>query len=137
MNGKQKKRILLLTAMLLLVVALFWNFTLNKNGEGARLARKLNAEYGYALQATDIYPAADWQDTSIQALLPQDDLTEAVQVSRSAGLPSDIGRVGHVTLVLANAQADVVITLYLLDGDIELGFEQQTGVTGLRPLGYS
>lgn len=135
MMSKRKKQIIFLAAMLLLAVALFWNMMLNKFGEGARLARKLNADYGYALQADDIYPAADWKDTTIRTLLPEQDLEVAVEASRSVGLPSDIDRKGHVALILANAKANIVITLYLLDGEIELGFLQEKGTDNVLPLG--
>jgi hypothetical protein len=44
-------------------------------------------EFGYALHPDDLYPAGAWNDTSIRALLPETELTDAVAASKSAGFP--------------------------------------------------
>ena len=101
---------------------------------GARLCRIVN-EFGFALHPDDLYPAGAWNDTSIRALLPETELSEAVAASKDAGFPSDIDRTGQVTLVMANVGNDDVVTLYLVDGEVELGFLQVKGTETVRALG--
>ncbi len=134
MIGKRGKWILLIAAGALLVAAFLWNAHLSATSEGARLCRTVN-EFGYALHPDDLYPAGVWNDTSIRALLPETELAEAVAASKSAGFPSDIDRAGQVTLVMANVGDDDVVTLYLVEGEIELGFVQVTGTGAVRALG--
>ena len=54
---------------------------------------------------------------------------------RALASPSDIDRTGHITLLMANIGSDNVITLYLIDGEIELGFVQTKGTQTVRALG--
>ena len=134
MIGKRGRWILLIAAGVLLVAAFLWNARLNSTSEGARLCRIVN-EFGYALHPDDLYPTGAWNDTSIRALLPETELSDAVAASKSAGFPSDIDRAGQVTLVMANVGNDDVVTLYLVDREIELGFVQVAGTQGVRALG--
>ena len=134
MEAKRNKIILFCAAGALLVIALIWNIHLNSTSEGARLCRKLN-EYGYTLHPDDLYPSGAWNDTSIRTLLPDIALNDAVQVSKKAGFPSDVDRTGNIALLMANIGSDDVITLYLFDGEIELGFVQTKGTQTVRALG--
>lgn len=133
--SKKKKNTLTILAVALLAAALVWSLLLNSRSEVSRLVRNLNAAYGYDLRAADIYPAENWEQRSIRSLLPETDLQAAVEASRAAGLPSDIDEEGHILLLLANTEQDIVVTLFLLDGQIELGFEQQRASDAVYPLG--
>ena len=134
METKRSKIILFCAAGALLIIALVWNIRLNSTSEGSRLCRTLN-EYGYTLHPDDLYPSGAWNDTSIRTLLPDIALNDAVAASKSARFPSDIDRIGHITLLMANIGSDDVITLYLIDGEIELGFVQTKGTQTVRALG--
>lgn len=131
MNARRRRGFLIAAGVLLLVAAV-WSLFLS-GGTGAALASTLNS-YGYALIADDIYPAGEWKDTSIQALLSDAELTAAISASKQAGFPSDVTKTGTVTLVMANVENDV-ITLYLVDGEIELAFVQAAGSDAVKPLG--
>lgn len=135
MIKQRNRRLILLVALLLLLIAFFWNFSLNRSGAAAQLTRYLNSSFGYRLLATDLYAVDDWPDTSIRLLLPEDDLGAAVLASKESGFPSDIDRVGVVTMVVANTMEGEVITLFLVDQEIELGFSQQAGVDDVYALG--
>ena len=54
------------------------------------------------------------------------------ELSRASGFDADITKSGEVTILLANSKSGV-ITLYLVDGVIELAFIQ-TGEGEVRPL---
>lgn len=134
MIGKRGRWILLIAAGVLLVAAFLWNAHLSATSEGSRLCRIVN-EFGYAIYPDDLYPAGAWNDTSIRALLPETELADAVAASKSAGFPSDIDHAGQVTLIMANMGNDDVVTLYLVDGEVELGFVQVTGTGAVHALG--
>ena len=131
MNARRRRGFLIAAGALLLVAAV-WSLLLS-NGAGATLASKLNS-YGYTLRADDIYPAGEWQDTSIQTLLSGAELKEAVAASGQAGFPSDVEKTGTVTLVMANVGGNDVITVYLVNGEIELAFVQVTGSDTVKAL---
>lgn len=133
--SQRKKNILTVLAVALLAAALVWSLLLNNRSETSRLVRNLNAAYGYRLRAADIYPAESWEQRSIRSLLPETDLRAAVEASRASGLPADIDEEGHILLLLANVEEDIVVTLFLLDGQIELGFEQERASDAVYPLG--
>ncbi len=132
MNARRRRGFLIAAGALLLVAAV-WSLSLS-GGAGAALANKLNS-YGYALTADDLYPAGEWKDVSIKTLLSGAELEAAISVSRQAGFPSDVEKTGTVTLVMANSGEDDVITLYLVNGEIELAFVQVTGSDVVKVLG--
>ncbi len=136
MIGKRGRWILFIAAGALLVAAFLWNTRLNATSEGARLCRVVNG-FGYTMHPDDLYPAGAWNDTSIRALLPETELADAVAASKSGGFPSDIDRMGQITLIMANVGEQDVVTLYLVNGEIELGFVQVTGTGTVRALGAS
>ncbi len=135
MIAKKYKKIVLCIAAGLLLLALVWQLLLNRGSESARLSGWLSQTYGYRFTAADLYAAQEWNDQSIRALLQEDDLPALIEASTQAGLRSDIDAVGTITLILAHAGNDEVVTLYLLDGEAELGFVQTTGRETVRALG--
>lgn len=134
MVTKRGRLYLLLAAGVLIAAALIGSLLLDRTSESARLCRTINS-YGYSILPGDLYPAASWEEQSIRALLPGTGLDAAVSASVQAGFPSDIDRVGTVSLVMAKHTGDDVITLYLVDGEIELGFVQTAGSEHVRTLG--
>ena len=132
MNAKKRKYFLLAAGALLLIAAV-WSLFLS-NGTGSTLAAKLNT-YGYSLTADDIYPAGEWKDTTIRALIGDTGLDAAIAASKQAGFPSNIDHTGTVTLIMANTAGDEVITVYLLGGEIELAFVQVAGSDAVKALG--
>ncbi len=132
MNARRRKGFLLAAGALLLIAAV-WSLFLS-GGAGAALAAKMNS-YGYTLTPDDFYPAGEWKNTNIRTLLSGAQLDAAISVSKQAGFPSDVEKTGDVTLLMANAGGDDVITLYLVDGEIELAFVQVTGTDAVKLLG--
>ena len=123
----------MIAAGALLLIAAVWSLFLS-GGAGAALASKMNS-YGYTLTADDLYPAGEWKNISIRTLLSGAQLDAAISASKQAGFPSDVEKTGDVTLLMANVGGDDVITLYLVDGEIELAFVQTTGSTTVKALG--
>ena len=64
--------------------------------------------------------------------ITQSDIESMAELSRASGFDADITKSGEVTILLANSKSGV-ITLYLVDGVIELAFIQ-TGEGEVRPL---
>lgn len=128
-----RRRWMLIAAAALLAIALGWRFSLNQTSVEGKLIRTLQT-HGYIVTADDLYPAAVYRDTSIRALLPELELAQAVSASLAAGFPSDIERAGQVALYMVMLENKDVITLYLVDGETELGFVQTPDSEYVYPL---
>ena len=131
---ERKQRVILLCiAAAILAVALVWGLILNQTGTLGGLTRLL-AGYGYVLSEDDFYVAGSAKGTTISALFPTTSLEEAIRVSQSAGFPSDVDKAGLVELVLVALENGTVITLYLIDGEVELAFIQVPNSQKVLPL---
>lgn len=126
----RSRNIVLIAAAAVLALALVLRLSISEDPRGA-LARELSA-YGYALEAEDLYVLAGARDTTIEAVLRAGeqaaplDLAPALAASLEGGFPSDVSKTGDVTVLLADTERGVV-TIYLLDGTIELCFLQTAG----------
>ncbi len=130
---KRRRNRLLLIAAVLLLLALVWQSIINKNGVEGTLIRTLQA-HGYTVVADDLYPAAAYSDTSIRALLPDTALEEAVAASKAAGFPSDVDRTGQVVLYMTALSNADVITVFVIDRNVELAFVQTPNTDSVYPL---
>ena len=119
---KKTRLTLMIVALLLLFLVVLWLIFRSSNSELKIIADRINS-FGYSFTADDLLVAYDNSNTSIASVLDGVDLDNAVRVSREAGFSSDVDKVGGVTLILAN-DGDDIITLYLVDGEIELCFVQ-------------
>ena len=124
---KRRTRVLLITAAaVLLAIAMTLNYRLEHLSERAKICNAL-AEYGYELGFDDIYVSGDTPDISIRELLEGIPLDAAVAASRAAGFPSDVDRIGDIVVLMAAISQDRVITIYTVDGQMELCFIQIVG----------
>ena len=120
---KKTRLTLLCVAAGLLLLAVLWLVFRSPSSSLNIVANKINA-YGYSFLPDDLLIAYDNANTSIADVLEGVDLEEAAQASREAGFPSDVNRIGGVTLMLAEDPDGDIITIYLVDGEIELCFAQ-------------
>ncbi len=134
MEKKRKKVYTFIAALALIAVALLWNAALERNSESGKLIKMLKS-HGYSLTQDELHPIGSWEGQSISALLSDVKLSNAVAASLDAGFSSNIERKGNVALIMAEAGGGGVITLYLVDGDIELAFVQKPGALDVEPLG--
>jgi len=134
MEKKRKKAGTYIIAAVLLAVGLLWNAALERNSESGRLIKTLKS-YGYSLTRDELHPIGTWEEQSISALLSEVKLNKAVEASKAAGFSSDIERKGNISLIMADAGGGSVLTLYLVNGDIELAFVQNPGSFDVLPLG--
>ena len=134
MEKKRKKAGTYIIAVVLLAAGLLWNAALERNSESGRLIKTLKS-YGYSLTRDELHPIGTWEEQSISVLLSEVKLNKAVEASKAAGFSSDIERKGTISLIMADAGGGRVLTLYLVDGDIELAFVQNPGSFDVLPLG--
>ena len=134
MEKKRKKAGTYIIAAVLLAAGLLWNAALERNSESGRLMKTLKS-YGYSLTRDELHPIGTWEEQSISALLSEVKLNKAVEASKAAGFSSDIERKGTVSLIMADAGGGSVLTLYLVNGEIELAFVQNPGSFDVLPLG--
>ena len=134
--SKTTRYILEGTAIALLAAALVWRVALNSTGELSKIRRTIN-DYGYFVGEDAIYPAGYMEAGSIAGMLADEDIDmqAAVNASKSSGFPSDVNRQGEVALILAAISDTEVITLFMIDGEIEMGFVQELDGQGVSPLG--
>jgi len=133
-KDKKAQRLVLALGLSLFIMAAIFRLMIARNDPAADIVSMLRS-YGYSLRDSDLYIAGDYPNTSISDLLEHVDLKEAVALSKQAGFPSDIERVGDVVLILARSSEDEIITLYALDGEMELCFIQFEDSSRLGALG--
>lgn len=126
---------LLGVAMMLLVVAIVWSSSIGTRDELQKIAEEINA-FGYNFEGEDIYVLGESGDTSIATMLNGDDLDSIISASKEAGFPSDVDAVGdYVVLLIQVDENNNIITLFLRNGVIELGFVQNVDTQAIRVLG--
>ncbi len=134
--SKTTRYILIGIALALLLAALAWRLTLNSTGELSKIRRAIN-DHGYSVLEDTIYPAGYIEYGSIAEMLAGEDIDiqAAIDASKSAGFPSDVNKQGEATLILAAISDSEVITLFMINGEIEMGFIQALDGQGVSPLG--
>lgn len=133
-EGKRAKRTVLLIAAVLLGLAIWLLTSANRDDELQKITDTLKT-FGYMVYDDELYIAGDYPDTTIAALLGEVDLEAAAAASRAAGFPSDVHKRGDVVPILAAMRGGDVITLYMLNGEMELCFIQRPGSSAVFPLG--
>ncbi len=133
-KGEKTKNILMIIAAALLVSAIIMRFQISENDEMAIITNKLS-EYGYYISDDSVYIAGDYPNTTISDLLSGIELSQAVNASLESGFPSNIDKRGDIVLILAATKAQDVITLYMLNGEMELCFIQRPNTDEVFPLG--
>ena len=63
-------------------------------------------------------------------------LDAAADASREAGFSADVNRRGNIVVMLCAVSDEEVITLIIIDGDVEFAFIQVAGTDEVRVLGH-
>ena len=118
------RTVTLAVAAALLVIAVVLSVGIARNDPLADLADEIN-RFGYTLRAEDFYMLGGAEDQSIAQVLADEEtgLAAVVAASGQAGFPADTQTAGDVTVLLAKTGKGVV-TIYLLDGSVQLCFLQ-------------
>lgn len=132
-KDKRKKLILLAAAAALLIIAAVWSALISGGSELESMTRQINA-HGYNLRYDDWYPAFHDDNISIADALTDLPLDEAVAASKESGYPSDVETRGEVVLFLARADDENIITVFTIDGKLELCFIQLPETGAVRAL---
>jgi hypothetical protein len=131
---KRTKVILIAAACLMLLAAAVLSYKIEQTGERSKIIGKLR-EFGYDISFNDIYLAGSSKDGTIRGMLPAGlDLSNAVKASQSSGFPSDVDKTGEVALLLVKTGKEDVITVFVVNGEIELCFIQTQGTNQVKPL---
>lgn len=144
MIGKTARTVMLIAAAVLVIGAVVLNFVLDSRGGYTELITALEG-FGYTVEMDDVILADSRTECTVDELLEEADKAEGVSASGRAGFPSDIYKSGTVDLLLvvceeADTGEPVVITLFVLDGSIELAFVQysdEDGTVRIKALGES
>ncbi len=131
--SRNTKIVLFAFAGILLVVAFAWSYFTRHMGETSLLADMLS-ERGYSISPSALYVADHESDTSIALMFPDEDLQSIIDASKESGFPSDVDKRGDIVVMLAAIDEESVITLFIIDGQVEFGFIQQTDGNTVLPL---
>ncbi|MEL7609572.1 MAG: hypothetical protein AAGU74_08710 [Bacillota bacterium] len=130
---KRTKILLLAAAIVLLCIAAALNYKLDNLGARSEIVNKINA-FGYELDYADLYITGDTPSASIRTLMTDVPLEDAVEASRQCGFDGDVDRVGEVVVLLASISETEVITVFTVNGQIELCFIQILNSYEVKPL---
>ena len=131
--GQKQALLLLIVAGALLIGALVWRIALEKTSLSSRIVREL-AEHGLTVDAADLYQHEHRQAATIAELMADTDLTQAIEASLASGFPSEVNRAGEVYCLLAGLEDGKVLTVFVVDEEIELAFLQIPGSETVLPV---
>lgn len=133
-KGDATRRVIVLIVALIVIAAIILQFSMGNNNERENILDTLSL-FGYNVSDDQLYIAGDYKNTRIAELLPEQELQSAVEASLKSGFPSDVQSRGDITLVLAACRDGSVITLYFLNGEMNLCFVQKPNSSEAEPLG--
>ncbi len=124
---------LLIAALVLLVLAIALRMLIG----GASLADEVASElkkHGCSIASDALYQQSYSRQSSIAELMEGVSLDEAIEASLSAGFPSNTEREGELYLLLAQLDDERVLTVFIIDEQIELAFIQKVGSDEVLPI---
>lgn len=136
---RRVKIILIFAASVLILAALTWALIQTQTDAMQWVCDAINA-HGYSVSPSALSYEGSASNDSIRSLLGDaDDISVAVDASRSAGFPSDVDRVGDIVLVMGFVNDEEVVSAYIMadskeDVHIELCFIQNYDTGEVRPL---
>ena len=125
--------LILLFSILLLILAVYLWRGLEARNPNAPIVDMLRSR-GYTVELDQLYYVGSFPDQSISQVLSGVDLSEAVAASEAAGFPSRVDQAGEVSLLVCMLGNGDAITVYLLDGEMELCFLQSLVDGSVTPL---
>ena len=132
---KRTRNSVMLAAVILLVIALIWKIAASCTSMTGKVADELS-EHGCEIHPDEMEKLMHEKNTSIKTIMPENlPLDNVIAVSKQAGFDSDIERVGDVYLLLADInEGKKVLTVFVVDGEIELAFIQIPGSDEVFPV---
>lgn len=120
-------------AVLVLLTALFMRHRLETRGLAARIAEQIKS-HGLEIDANALKQHSYDKNASVRSLMGGEDMTAAVEASKAAGFSSDIDRRGEVYCLLAELGGGEVLTVFVVDEEVELAFIQTAEKTEVKPI---
>lgn len=123
--NKRTRNSVIIAAVILLVIALVWKIVLSGTSLTKKIADSLS-QHGCRIHPDDLEKLMHEKNTSIKALMPENTVPESViEASKKAGFDSDTERTGEIYVLLAELNGGKqVLTVFVVDGEIELAFIQ-------------
>lgn len=126
---RHTRTMLTLIAVGIIIAAAVWSGIISQNDPLEAVAAELNA-HGYSMRGDELYILGGKADSTIREVLSgSEDAAEAeliVSAAKQVGFAADIDRRGEVSILLYQCDKGVM-TIYLIDGEIELCFIQTDG----------
>ncbi len=123
---RHTRTMLTLIAVGIIIAAAVWSVIISQNDPLEAIAKELNT-HGYSIYGDDLYILGGQKDTTIRELLAGGDDAEEIDTiidaAKEAGFEANVDKRGEVSILLYRLDSGVM-TIYLIDGQIELCFIQ-------------
>ena len=133
MNNKKVRIAIWIIAGVLFIAAMVINQDLDRSSELSQICDQLE-EHGKTYAYWELAPTSGAANTTIAELLDDVDMEEAVEASKAGGFESNLNKRGQVVLYLIEDEDGTVVTIYAVDGRIELCFRQDQKTQAVSPL---
>lgn len=125
---------LLISAGIIVIIALVWRVILSSNSLSSSIADELNA-HGCSVAEGDFYEQDYSKNTTIRQMMGEQDMSKAVEVSKAVGFGSNIDLEGEIYLLLADLGDDEhVLTVFVVNEHVELAFIQTLSSDEVFPI---
>ena len=124
---------LLICALVLIVIAVVLRIIVTADSLSGRIARELNA-HGCTVNADELSQQVYKKHASISSVMEGIDMTDALAASLECGFPSDMLREGELCLLLAQLDDEHILTVFVINEEVEFAFIQITESDEVLPV---
>ena len=129
----KKTMVLLIISAALLLIAFIWSIHLEKNGLAPRISREL-AAHGCKVAPSSLVQNAYSKNSSIVEIMDGVYLESARSVSKQVGFGGNIEKRGEVYCLLSELASGGVLTVFIVNENIELAFIQMPNSDEVYPI---
>lgn len=127
---------LLTCALVLIVIAVVLRIIVAADSLSGRIVKELKA-HGCTVNADELSQQDYKKQASISSVMEGIDMTDALAASLECGFPSDMLREGELYLLLASLDDEHILTVFVIDEEVELAFIQIKGSEEVLPVNVS
>lgn len=123
----------LICALALIVIAVVLRVFITADSLSDRIARELKS-HGCTVNADELSQQIYKKHASISSVMEGIDMTDALSASLECAFPSDMLREGELYLLLAPLDDEHILTVFVIDEEVEFAFIQVKGSEEVLPV---
>lgn len=124
---------LLICALVLIVIAVVLRIIVTADSLSGRIVREMKA-HGCTVNADELSQQVYKKHASISSVMEGIDMTDALAASLECGFPSDMLREGELYLLLAQLDDEHILTVFVINEEVEFAFIQITESDEVLPI---